>query len=127
MTKQDIVSYHACIAMKELGFNEPCITSYDNEGHLRNPFDYKNSEFDKPGRNQYFNDCDHMVINSTCRNNFVAAPVWSQAFRWFGDEFSEFERMSAHDIEHNIKAIHSLIDRAKEIQRNNEIHSKNTL
>jgi hypothetical protein len=127
MTKQDIVSYHACIAMKELGFNEPCITSYDVDGQLRNPFDYKNSEYDKPGKNQYFIDCEHMVFNSTLKNNFIAAPLWSQAFRWFVDEFGEYEKMSAHDTSHNVRVIHSLIDRAKEIQRNTEIHSKNTL
>jgi hypothetical protein len=127
MTKQDIVSYHACIAMKELGFNEPCITSYDDEGQLRNPFDYKNSEYDKPGKNQYFIDCEHMVSNSTLKNNFIAAPLWSQAFRWFGDEFGEYEKMSAYDKQHNVQAIQLLIDRAKEIQRNTEIHSKNTL
>jgi len=127
MTKQDIVSYHAAVAMKELGFNEPCITSYDDDGQLRNPFDYKNSEYDKPGINQYFDDCEYMVINSQLKNDFIAAPIWSQAFRWFGDEFSEHERMSAHDIEHNIQAIRSLIDRAKEIQKNNELYRKNTL
>ena len=127
MKEIDIAPYVIAANMAKLGFDEPCITSYDDGGDLRNPFDYKNSEYDKPGTNQYFDDCEHMVSNSTLKSDFVAAPIWSQAFRWFMDEFGEYERMSAHDIEHNIQAIHLLIDRAKEIQKNNELYYKNTL
>jgi len=97
MTKE-FVSYEQALALRELGFDEPCFTSYDDEGDLRNPFDYSNSEYDHNRR--YIGDTKHFVYNSklTIENfignkdlytQFIAAPLYQQAFRWFREKYQD--------------------------------------
>jgi len=92
--EKEFVPYQQSLDMKELGFDEPCFTSYDNEGKLRNPFDYSNSEPDC----RYIEDSKHFVYNSelTIDNfngpkylytQFIAAPTFSQAFRFFRENY----------------------------------------
>jgi hypothetical protein len=96
MTKE-FVNYKQALALKELGFDEPCFTSYDDEKRLRNPFDYKNSDYylSVP----YIEDSRHWIFNSelTIENfignkdlytQFIAAPLYQQAFRWFRNEYN---------------------------------------
>lgn len=96
MTKE-FVKFEQALALRELGFDEPCFTSYDDEGDLRNPFDYSNSEYDHNRR--YIGDTKHFVYNSklTIENfngnkdlytQFIAAPLYQQAFRWFRSEYN---------------------------------------
>lgn len=88
---KEFVSWEQALALRELGFDEPCFTSYDDEGDLRNPFDYSNSEYDY--NRTYIGDTKHFVYNSelTIENfignkdlykQFTAAPLYQQAFRW---------------------------------------------
>jgi hypothetical protein len=102
MTKE-FVPCEQALALRELGFDEPCFTSYDDEGDLRNPFDYSNSEYDH--NRSYIGDTKHFVYNSelTIDNfignkdlykQFTAAPLYQQAFRWFRDN---------HGLHHEIK------------------------
>ena len=92
---REFVSYEEALALRELGFNEPCFTSYDDEKRLRNPFDYKNSDYylSVP----YIEDSRHWIFNSelTIENfignkdlytQFIAAPLYQQAFRWFREK-----------------------------------------
>ena len=83
--------YQPSLDMRDLGFDEPCITSYDTEGKLRNPFDYNNSEYnDNLNRQSYFEDAKHFVQNSTINkeSGFIAAPMYEQAFRWFREKYN---------------------------------------
>ena len=81
--KDQFVPYELALALKELGFNEPCFTSFDDKQRLRNPFDCKED---------YINNVS-FIENSTCfcktselSNGFIAAPLWQQAFDWFRDK-----------------------------------------
>jgi hypothetical protein len=117
--EKEFVPYEQALALKELGFDEPCFTSYDDEGNLRNPFDYLNSEYDH--NRSYIGDTKHFVYNSklTIENfignkdlykQFIAAPLYQQAFRWFRekhslrfsiiDDHSENERPYSFTSEH---------------------------
>ncbi len=88
MTQKDIAPYVIAANMAKLGFDEPCITSYDDEGGLRNPFDYNNSDWESPGKHQQmFHHAKHMVQNSMLNSNFIAAPAWSQVFRFFREKY----------------------------------------
>ena len=91
----EFVKFEQALALRELGFDEPCFTSYDDEGDLRNPFDYSNSEYDHNRR--YIGDTKNFVHNSelTIENfntakhlytQFIAAPLYQQAFRWFREK-----------------------------------------
>ena len=66
MLEKDFVPYEEALALKELGFDEPCNTCYDKlemvASHGVNAFDYKN-----------YNTSGYIV----------SRPTFSQAFRWF--------------------------------------------
>jgi hypothetical protein len=62
--KKEFIPYEQALALKELGFNEPCFFSYDywNTEHLANSYyDY---------------------VNYNIREKIVSAPLYQQAFRW---------------------------------------------
>jgi len=96
MTKE-FVNYEQALALRELGFDEPCFTSYDDEGDLRNPFDYENSEYNH--NRSYIGDTKNFVHNSelTIENfvgakhlykQFIAAPLYQQAFKFFREKYN---------------------------------------
>ena len=66
----EFVPYEQSVELKELGFDEPCITCYDKlemvASHGKNVFDYKN-----------YNSSGYMV----------SRPTFSQAFRWFREKY----------------------------------------
>ena len=62
---REFVTYEQALALKELGFDEPCIKYYWTDGMFvkgyEDPFNYNK------------------------RDNVISAPTFSQAFRWFRD------------------------------------------
>ena len=68
--EKEFVPYEQALALKELGFDEPCLTCYDKlkmvASHSKNVFDYKN-----------YNTSGYMVSRAT----------FSQAFRWFREKY----------------------------------------
>jgi hypothetical protein len=68
MIEKEFVPYKQALALKELGFDEPCNTCYDKLKMVAscgvNVFDYKN-----------YNTSGYIV----------SRPTFSQAFRWFRD------------------------------------------
>ena len=67
--EKDFVPYEEALALKELGFDEPCNTCYDKlemvASYGASVFDYKN-----------YNTSGHRA----------SRPTFSQAFRWFRDK-----------------------------------------
>jgi len=60
----EFINYEQALALKELGFDEPCFRYYNYNGtHF---FDYKPKTDDK---------------------NLTIAPLYQQAFRWFRQEY----------------------------------------
>jgi hypothetical protein len=64
--EKEFIPYEQALQLKELGFNEPCITSYNESGKL-----FKIWE-------------DEQVIGITK----CLVPTFSQAFRWFREKYS---------------------------------------
>ena len=64
--EKDFVPYEQALALKELGFDEPCFGYYV----LENNGDYK--LYDKCEVKNYF--------------TYIEAPLYQQAFRWFREE-----------------------------------------
>ena len=69
MTKE-FVKYEQALALKELGFNEPCLTYYHENQRLESEIVFiKGSKFwNLPNISE------------------IAAPTYSQAFRWFREK-----------------------------------------
>ena len=78
MTKE-FVTYNQALALKELGFDEPCFDYYNPIEHKLNIFGVVNSELD-------FNKA------------WIPAPLYQQAFRWFREK---------HQIEAIVSCIYS--------------------
>jgi hypothetical protein len=94
---KEFIPYEQALELKELGFNEPCFTTYDDDKRLRNPFDYPKSEYDEDA--SYIEDSNEFIYNDKlCLENFegnpkhftqfVAAPIYQQAFRWFREKYN---------------------------------------
>ena len=120
MGSSNFVSYEIAVALKELGFDEPCFTTYDNEGRLRNPFDFPRSEYSD--NLPYIEDTKEWIYNSDLNNPanfhaahnptllkffldnpFTAAPLWQQAFDWFRSKCNALSIIfnDDGDVEHN--------------------------
>jgi hypothetical protein len=69
---KEFVSYEMALALKELGFDEPCFTYYKNDQPSNILELVKNSEMENVN-----NEVD----------NYTSAPTFSQAFKWFRDNY----------------------------------------
>ncbi len=70
---KEFVLYQEALALKELGFDEPCLSIYDKDGKLQRSL------------------LEYPIINS--KNGFhehwniITAPLYQQAFRWFREKY----------------------------------------
>ena len=84
--KNEFVSYEMALALKELGFDEPCFTYYKND-QLSNILELvKNSEMENVN-----NEVD----------NYISAPTFSQAFRFFRERHGLYGLYTMGDYENN--------------------------
>jgi hypothetical protein len=65
---KDFIPYKQALALKELGFDEPCLKCYDISILL------KNGEY-------YLDDWYNVGLNG------IKAPLYQQAFRWFRENY----------------------------------------
>ena len=68
--EKEFIPYEQALALKELGFDEPCIGRY---GPLKVLV-----TISRPNSNSYYKDSVP---------SFLAAPTFSQAFRWFREKY----------------------------------------
>lgn len=70
---KEFIPYEKALALKELGFDEECFGYYNGLGNYIINETMRNSNCNKPGMH----------------GKYCAAPTYSQAFRWFRDEFNK--------------------------------------
>jgi len=70
--EKEFIEYEQALALKELGFNEPCLQAYDKNGML-----YYGHKTDKL----------FTVLNSNLSTQ-CSAPLYQQAFRWFREKYN---------------------------------------
>jgi len=68
--ENELVPYEQALALKELGFDEPCFGFYDESLYFPN------------NENQYGTFCNQILDASSC-----SAPLYQQAFRWFREKY----------------------------------------
>ena len=71
---KDFVPYEEALALKELGFDEPCIILFDQ-------YLYRNSNFCK------VND-EAITMFKSFDDELIIAPLYQQAFRWFREKYN---------------------------------------
>jgi hypothetical protein len=69
--EKEFIPYEQALALKELGFDEPCFKVYDNMGFLQ--------------EESVMNTCE---IECDCILERCLAPLYQQAFRWFRKEYA---------------------------------------
>ena len=74
MLEKDLVPYEPSLALRELGFDEPCFGYYEPN----KVFNYINWEI--------FKDFPYLAKNSEWQD-LCGAPTYSQAFRWFREKY----------------------------------------
>jgi hypothetical protein len=92
--KNEFVKYEQALSLKELGFDEECIASYDNEGDFKDPFEYNSEETDGYVTNSSLKDPKNFNASSNLAllkdyldNPFTAAPLYQQAFKFFREKY----------------------------------------
>lgn len=86
MISKEFVPYELCIALREIGFDEKCIASRIEEYDWFIDFSYDpvtNSMIDKQTKEleEEREEGDEPI------KDVVAAPLYSQAFRWFREKY----------------------------------------
>ena len=84
--EKEFIPYEQALALKELGFDEPCFTIF-----LREEFKGHIGLLPKG-----------FPINSETNNiDIVSAPLYQQAFRWFREKYGFVIRYIPHEIDDN--------------------------
>ncbi len=71
--KKEFIPYEQALALKELGFDEPCIAIYSNANPKTGLYTLKKYRL-------------KLIKQASQKYNGVKAPLYQQAFRWFRDE-----------------------------------------
>jgi len=87
--EKEFVKYEQALALKELGFDEPCLSSWTYKTKERIPTLY--------GCGALLFDTDGLITNQT-EDIICSAPLYQQAFRWFREEYKLY-----YTIEGSIK------------------------
>ena len=100
--EKEFVNYKQALALKELGFDEPCFTKFENYFNRTKlqPI-IATLALNSPYENEY-NGYDQKIINDDTRRwfftgyknsikdhnqNILSAPLYQQAFRWFREKY----------------------------------------
>ena len=101
--EKEFVNYEQALALKELGFDEPCFTKFENYFNKTKlqPI-IATLALNSPYENEY-NGYDQKIINDNTRRwfftgyknsikdhnqNILSAPLYQQAFRWFREKYN---------------------------------------
>lgn len=79
--KKEFVPYEQALALKELGFNEPCLASWTYKTRERIPTLY--------GCGALLFDTDGLITNQT-EDIICSAPLYQQAFRWLWNKTGKY-------------------------------------
>ena len=82
--EKEFVPYEQALALKELGFDEPCFKGYTGEYKTLISFSSTNT--------------NTSVKNALPTKPFTA-PLYQQAFRWFRDKYELYPQINLHDRE----------------------------
>lgn len=84
---KEFIPYEQALELKELGFDEPCCTSYDYDGILQSIW---NVDWDDIEYEIEFSNTNDVLWNrnSTNKLNYISAPLYQQAFRFFREKYN---------------------------------------
>ena len=89
---KEFIPYEQALALKELGFDEPCIKYYWTDGMFTKTYE--------------------SPFNHNKRDNLISAPLYQQAFRWFREKYNLREQYGV--FPHHTIMINYLIEGGRE-------------
>jgi hypothetical protein len=89
MLNKEFIPYELALELRELGFDEPCLAYYDNDGDFLGDISV-NEDIGNLYRNSF------LVMYNDFKYADVASPLFSQAFRWFREKGFLID-FSSHD------------------------------
>jgi hypothetical protein len=100
----EFLPYKESLALKELGFDEPCMCFYNNRKELKV---YHNVDKD-------WDTLEHQLLGNSkiTLPNTYSAPTFSQAFRWFREKYNLREQYGV--FPHHTIMINYLIEGGRE-------------
>ena len=94
--EKEFIPYEQALALKELGFDGPCF-GYYVDGELRG---INLGIKELGGKEPYYQRFGFHVISNLDIDNdtkvIIAAPAYSQAFRWFREKYSLLNHLTTH-------------------------------
>lgn len=93
--EKEFCTYDIALALKELGFNEPCFGKYTISVHIPN---FNEDRTHKLDLEMWLNETFDDNKNELFPTEWCSAPTYQQAFRWFRDKhgiFAEPSRVSS--------------------------------
>jgi hypothetical protein len=84
---KEFIPYEQALALKELGFDEPCLASWTYKTKERIPTLY--------GCGALLFDTDGLITNQT-EDVICSAPLYQQAFRWFREKYNIISSTRTH-------------------------------
>ena len=92
------IPYEQALALKELGFDEPCFVTYNIDKKIsRNP-SHNMEDLPIEGQPYYWN-------NSKININCITTPLYQQAFRWFREKYKIIGKVNDNSILENTYSI----------------------
>ena len=82
--EKEFIPYEQALALKELGFNEPCFAFYRNDRQDKK-LEFTNIELAKNYNG--INSKDLFIAKNEDLFLYVSCPTFSQAFRWFREKY----------------------------------------
>jgi hypothetical protein len=87
MLEKEFIPYQQALALKELGFDEPCFKAYDSKGVLQKC------------TSDYWDISSLNIINEATTSNLkVLAPTFSQAFYFFRNKYGLMHIINPYDF-----------------------------
>jgi hypothetical protein len=74
----EFIPFEQALALKELGFDEPCIKYYWTDGMFTKTYE--------------------SPFNHNKRDNSISAPLYQQAFRWFREKHNLVIQYTPHEV-----------------------------
>lgn len=75
--EKEFIEYEQAIALKKLGFDEPCFGYYDGNHNLQFMYNGKPEKFTE----KKMGPADSVWVG------WISAPLYQQAFRWFREKY----------------------------------------
>lgn len=86
--EKEFIPYQEALELKELGFDERCLTSYANDKDLMSVWNV-DTQFECATIMKDEPDTAYVINSVDFKNsNWCAAPLYQQAFRWFREKYN---------------------------------------